>query len=309
MATSPNNNNSVAWDRHGRTLFAGGASGVLTKTSVAPIERIKILLQVQGIKIKTKVLSNSQYEYGTSFTDAVKKVWSQDGVRGLYRGNGANCLRVIPVYALKFSLNDFNKTLLCKPGQSVNSLAPAQLMLAGMLAGGMQISLTYPMELVRSRLVMGPALGSNYNGILDCARKVVKSEGPIRGLFKGFLPTFGSGMFYIGFQMTFYDLFSRNVPDRENILWKLVAGAAAGVCAQSITYPADTVRRRMQGNGVNGCKREYVNALDCAKKTVFREGPLSLYRGMHVAFMRVIPGAAIQFAAFDYTKKILGVHN
>ena len=45
-------------------------------------------------------------------------VYREEGLRGLYRGNGANVVRVIPTYALKFAFNDTFKDMLRRPGQT-----------------------------------------------------------------------------------------------------------------------------------------------------------------------------------------------
>ncbi len=75
-----------------RLLFAGGMSGVLTYTVIAPLERVKLLLQIQGMR------GSGKYHgvLGTLVT-----VLKEEGIRALWKGNGANCFRVGPNYALK----------------------------------------------------------------------------------------------------------------------------------------------------------------------------------------------------------------
>ncbi len=53
----------------------------------------------------------------TTMNQATLKIFREEGVRGLWAGNGANVLRVIPVYALKFSFNDSFKDLVRRDGQ------------------------------------------------------------------------------------------------------------------------------------------------------------------------------------------------
>jgi hypothetical protein len=78
-------------------------------------------------------------------------VTREEGVRGLWRGNLANVLRVIPVYALKFSFNDRIKHVVAR-GDPSRQLSYGELMLSGTLAGLMQTCITYPLETVRTRL-------------------------------------------------------------------------------------------------------------------------------------------------------------
>ena len=81
-------------DDTARRLLAGGASGVVTKTMTAPLERIKILLQLRSM---SKVTASSS----SSILGTMRSVLRDDGIRGFWKGNGANCTRVVPVYALK----------------------------------------------------------------------------------------------------------------------------------------------------------------------------------------------------------------
>jgi hypothetical protein len=108
-----------------------------------------------------------------------------------------------------------------------------QLMMAGTLAGLMQITLTYPLELIRTRLSLSESqmLGERYTGIVDCCRKTVKSEG-MGALYKGITPTWWSGAPYVGLQMTSFELFKRLFPVRADgstaTIWNLCSGALAG---------------------------------------------------------------------------------
>lgn len=72
-----------------RLVFAGGMSGVITYTCIAPIERVKILLQVQGMKGATKY---------NGIVNTMMTVVKEEGVLGLWRGNAANVARVVPNY-------------------------------------------------------------------------------------------------------------------------------------------------------------------------------------------------------------------
>jgi hypothetical protein len=153
-------------------LFAGGASGAITKTATAPLERVKILLQLQGMKKQGKY---------RGIMHTLRTIVKEEGWVGLFKGNGANVLRVIPVYALKFSFNDTFKNMVRAKGEPLTLM---QLMLAGTLAGLFQTCVTYPLETIRTRLTLGPGLGAEYKGIMDVAKVTIKHEG-VRGFYKG----------------------------------------------------------------------------------------------------------------------------
>lgn len=111
----------------------------------------------------------------TGITQAAWLVTKEEGVMALWKGNGANVLRVIPVYGLKFAFNDSIKTAVAGP--SKKQLDASQLLWVGTLAGLLQTALTYPLETVRTRLTLGPEQGVRYNGILDCFKQMIRDEG------------------------------------------------------------------------------------------------------------------------------------
>jgi solute carrier family 25 phosphate transporter 23/24/25/41 len=214
----------------------------------------------------------------------------------------------MPVYGLKFGLNDHIKDAFrSSPGASLDHL---QKVAAGTLAGTATVCCTYPLDLVRTRLSLAKGLGFKFAGIFDCAVQTLKHEG-IRGLYKGLGMTLLSGSPYVGLQMAGYDFFKGVLPRRSDgttsVGWKVVCGALAGVVAQTITFPGDTVRRRLQTNGVSGKERVYAGTMDCMAKIWRREGFAGFYAGYTANLVRSIPGAGIQFVAYDVFKSMLGL--
>jgi hypothetical protein len=297
-----------------RQAMAGAGAGALTKTSVAPLERVKILFQIQGMQGNTG--ANRKYH---GLLQALRLIVKEEGPVALWKGNGANCVRVVPVYALKFAFNDTFKDMVRTPDQlSEKDLTIGQRMLAGTMAGLCQTSLTYPLETVRTRLSIGEALsGVHYNGIVDCFRTTVRQEG-FSALYKGIAPTYLSGAPYVGLQMTFFDVYknwlvgSAGHPNDNGetasigrrVGNMMAAGALAGITAQTITYPGDTIRRRMQSNGMGGTKLLYRNSWHCVTTILKQEGVVGLYRGLLINCLRGIPGAAIQFSAYEGLKSV-----
>lgn len=80
-------------------LLLGGTSGIIAKTACAPLERVKILLQVQG----TNTQSSTHYN---SFLDALVRVPKEQGFLSFWRGNLANCLRYFPTQAMNFAFKE-----------------------------------------------------------------------------------------------------------------------------------------------------------------------------------------------------------
>ena len=81
-------------------FWAGGVAGAVSRTVVSPLERLKILFQVQ---------SAGREEYKLSVGKALKKMWQEEGWRGFMRGNGTNCIRIVPYSAVQFGSYNFYK--------------------------------------------------------------------------------------------------------------------------------------------------------------------------------------------------------
>ena len=79
---------------------AGGVAGAVSRTVVSPLERLKILMQVQ---------SAGRDAYRLSIGQALAKMWREEGWRGFMRGNGTNCIRIVPYSAVQFSSYNFYK--------------------------------------------------------------------------------------------------------------------------------------------------------------------------------------------------------
>ena len=323
-----------------RQVIAGAAAGALTKTSVAPIERLKVIFQTQGMRDTV-----SRYN---SPVQSLRLIMKEEGIRGLYKGNGANCLRVVPVYALKFSLNDaFTEAAQAAQAKAENLPPGAPLpplgfwpkIAAGCAAGVIQITLTYPLDLVRTRLQLAEAAGASYNGIWHCLRDTYLREGAA-ALYKGLLPSMAAGVPYVGLQMTFFSELKHrlgpHLPVRQDgtltVGALLTCGSLAGISAQTLSYPLDTVRHRMQANGIGGQKAVYSGTWDCITKIVAKEGARGFFKGWGLNTFRALPGAvscmlvrvpgcapccltprlvhplqAVQFTSYDTLKRLLGV--
>ena len=81
-------------------FMAGGVAGAVSRTIVSPLERLKILLQIQ---------SAGRTEYRLSIWKALVKMGREEGWRGFMRGNGTNCIRIIPYSAVQFGSYNFYK--------------------------------------------------------------------------------------------------------------------------------------------------------------------------------------------------------
>lgn len=70
------------------------------------------------------------------------------------------------------------------------------------------------------------------------------------------------------------------------------------MCLVFVGHPLDTVKVRLQTSN------EYSGMMDCFKKTIAKDGPTGLYRGMAAPLVGITPIFAIYFWGFDMGKSI-----
>ena len=269
-------------------LLCGGIAGATARSFVAPIDRVKILMQTQQLIVK-----DGKQRYN-SVMQSLRYIVQNEGISKLWRGNGTNCIRVFPYAATQFVSYDKYKAMLLLEGGTMTIF---RRLFAGALAGATATSLTHPLDVVRLRLSVQPEL----HGFKGAIRSVYMEQG-MKTFFKGYSATLLSLAPFIAINFATFDQLKfvtyKTFPILEdNIGVTLGLGACAGLFAQSICFPLDTIRRRMQLPG-----QHYSSVLN-AFKTVFQtEGMKGFYKGMAPNAIKVIPNNAIRFVVYDYLK-------
>ena len=129
------------------TLLAGGFAGATARTITAPLDRVKILMQTERIS------SGTSDKY-TSLWQALNRVGREEGIRGYWRGNLANCIRVVPYSATQFVTFEYLK----QTGFVESLPLVPQSLIFGAIAGMTASFVTHPLDVVRLRLAVEPEL-------------------------------------------------------------------------------------------------------------------------------------------------------
>ena len=226
------------------------------------MERIKILSQTgeHGAQTSSRTIDNSKSSR-TSIFDIFRVIIRNEGIIGLWAGNGANLLRIFPAKGILFSSNDLYRSnmriLFNIPDDQ--KLTGGLSFLAGGLSGMTASAFTYPLDFARGRIsgkvIVKESGGRQYNGIWNTLCRSAKEEG-ILSIYKGITPTLLGAMPYEGIKFGTVGLLEKWFPGEEGErppIWrKVVFGGLGGVMAGIITYPNDTVRRLLQLQGSEG---------------------------------------------------------
>ncbi|KAF8917671.1 mitochondrial carrier domain-containing protein [Mucidula mucida] len=156
---------------------AGFLSAIPSTIVTAPVERAKVLLQVQG-------QGGSEHKY-KGVVDVIRHLYKEGGIRSIYRGSVATIARDGPGSAAYFAAYEVTKKALTPAGSSPSELNLGAVIFAGGMAGVAMWSLAIPPDVIKSRIQSAPT--GTYSGFMDCARKTIAADG-VAALWKGFAP-------------------------------------------------------------------------------------------------------------------------
>ncbi len=298
--------------KSGKSFFTdfmvGGVSAAVSKTAVAPIERVKLLLQVQDAS-KHIAVEDRYKGIGDCFT----RVYNEQGFQAFWRGNLANVIRYFPTQALNFAFKDTYKTMFPKYDPKTQSFKFfLSNMASGGAAGATSLTFVYPLDFARTRLaadVKGGKKGGEreFNGLVDCLQKIYKSDGPI-GLYRGFIISVIGIIAYRASYFGMYDtgkvmLFKDH--KKANIFAVWAFAQFVTVTAGVASYPLDTVRRRLMMQS-GRADIMYTGTIDCFKKILKNEGPKAFFKGSLSNVLRGTGGALV-LVFYDRIQAYLGV--
>jgi solute carrier family 25 phosphate transporter 23/24/25/41 len=191
-------------------------------------------------------------------------------------------------------------------------LTPLQRLFAGGMAGVTALVLTYPLEFVRCRLTLQKS--KIYKGIIDCMVQVSRKEG-FFVLYRGLWPSIIGVVPYVGVDFAAYETLKQYSPKQAdgsvNGFVTLANGAVAGTMAQTISYPMDLVRRRLQVQGfasdIDLGDKKYKGITDAFVRIFREEGIRGFYRGLVPNFIKVVPAISVSFYVYETMKQFLKI--
>uniref|UniRef100_A0A8C6L707 ADP/ATP translocase n=3 Tax=Nothobranchius TaxID=28779 RepID=A0A8C6L707_NOTFU len=321
-----------------KDFLAGGIAAAISKTAVAPIERVKLLLQRKcpavhrdcSYGLVRNAKGHVRRHWGDSFThssvqhaskqitaemqykgiiDCVVRIPKEQGFVSFWRGNLANVIRYFPTQALNFAFKDkYKKIFLGGVDQKTQFWRYfAGNLASGGAAGATSLCFVYPLDFARTRLAAdigkGPA-EREFTGLGNCIAKIFKTDG-LKGLYLGFNVSVQGIIIYRAAYFGCFDTAKGMLPDPKNthiiISWMIAqtVTAAAGL----VSYPFDTVRRRMMmQSGRKGADIMYKGTIDCWRKILKDEGSRAFFKGAWSNVIRGMGGAFV-LVLYDEIKK------
>ncbi|KAF9362562.1 hypothetical protein BGX34_005932 [Mortierella sp. NVP85] len=191
---------------------------------------------------------------------------------------------------------------------------------SGLTSGMIGSVIANPTDLIKVRLqAYWPSGKPRYASIADACKSIYVEEG-VPGLYRGVVPTAARAMVVTASQLASYDttkhwLLKRkdqhgNAVFREGYLTHFCASTVAGLVCSISTSPIDTVKVRYMNQqfSPSGKGALYSSAMDCAIKTVRNEGPLALYKGFLMCWLRLGPHTMMSLMIFEKLRSFVGLN-
>merc|ERR1712193_382870 len=293
-------------------FLAGGVSGAIAKTCTAPIERVKLIIQTQDAN---PLIMSGEIPRYTGIMNCFTRVGAEQGLAAFWRGNFVNILRYFPTQAFNFAFKDTIKGWFPKysPKQDFWAFFGVNMASGGLAAAG-SLCIVYPLDYARTRLASDVGSGKKtFNGLFDCLKKTATGPQGPAGLYAGFGVSLMGIIPYRGFQLGAFDTLVGLNPFKDDkgilgIVSTFGAAQSAIIAGAGISYPFDTVRRRLQMQAEKP-KEEHIygGTMDCLKKIAAEEGiAAGLYKGFIANALRSVGGALV-LVLYDRAKTYLGL--
>ncbi|KAJ6926776.1 solute carrier family 25 member 44 isoform X1 [Populus alba x Populus x berolinensis] len=327
MAASSLGQTEINWDKLDKSKFYVVGAGIFTGLTVG-------LYPVSVIKTRLQVATRDTVEKSAS--SVIRGILKTDGVPGLYRGFGTVITGAVPARIIFLTALETTKVTAFKMVEPFNFSEPTQAALANGIAG-MAASLCsqavfVPIDLHSSHskneenkrsfqgidsvqisqklMVQGYSGHEKYNGGLDVARKIIRTDG-IRGFYRGFglsVMTYSpsSAVWWASYgssQRIIWRLLGQGTDSEEAapskstiMLVQATGGIIAGATASCITTPLDTIKTRLQ---VMGHERRS-SARQVVKNLIKDDGWTGFYRGLGPRFVSMSAWGTTMILAYEY---------
>lgn len=284
---------SLFHNLNAEVLLAGLVGGAASTLTLHPLDVIKIQLQV------SENHSSTQRKVYRNMRDVIPSIYKAKGLLGFYQGASPNLAGAACSWGLYFFIYNGLKNASLQ-NERKSSISLFQNLSYATMAGFVTLTLTNPIWVVKTRMVLQGSTPCTYKGLFDGLYKLVKLEG-LKGMYSGYLPgIFGISHGVVQFvsyekmKQWYYDHNAYEKDIKLGVLPYIGLSAFSKVLAVSITYPYQVVRSRLQDSSCN-----YKGTWDVIIRTVRNESFKGFYKGIIPNLIRVTPACCITFICYE----------
>ncbi|KAJ5091115.1 hypothetical protein NUU61_005985 [Penicillium alfredii] len=295
-----------------QVVLAGGTAGLISRFCIAPLDVVKIRLQLQIHSLSDpdshRSVRGPIYK-GTLST--MRAIVRQEGITGLWKGN-------IPAEMMYVCYGAVQFTAYRSTTQALALLHPyrlppsAESFVSGAVAGGLATAATYPLDLLRTRFAaQGP--DRIYHSLRASVADIARYEG-MPGFFRGCSAAVAQIVPYMGLFFTTYEALRPAMASWDSLPFgtgDAAAGVVASVLAKTGVFPLDLVRKRLQVQGPTRTRYvhrnipEYHGVVRSITMILRTHGVRGLYRGLTVSLLKAAPASAVTMWTYERALKII----
>ncbi|KAH3933717.1 hypothetical protein HBI56_144860 [Parastagonospora nodorum] len=321
----------IACVPHTGYFVAGGIAGIVSRTSTAPLDRLKVYLIAQTgaateqavVAAKSGNVISAVRNAWTPLATAMKELWQAGGMRSLYAGNGLNVIKVMPESAIKFGSYEAAKRLFAtvEGHNDPSAIHSWSKFVAGGLAGMVSQFAVYPIDTLKFRMQCETVSGGLHgNRLIIATAKKMWAHNGVAAYYRG-LPMGIVGIFpYAALDLGTFEYLKRAVARRNakrlgcheqdaepGGFMTAAIGGFSGAFGASAVYPLNVLRTRLQSQGTVLHPRTYTGIVDVTRQTIAGEGWRGLFKGLTPNLLKVVPAVSITYVVYDKSKKIIGL--
>ncbi|KAK2610638.1 hypothetical protein N8I77_004052 [Diaporthe amygdali] len=298
-----------------QVVAAGAVAGLISRFIIAPLDVVKIRLQLQSHSLSDPLSYEHVRGRGPIYKGTIstfRTILATEGLTGLWKGNVPAELMYVSYSAIQFTTYRSTTQLLRRVAGEHRIPGSAESFLAGASAGAVATAATYPLDLLRTRFAAQGNEDRVYTSLRRAVAQIYHDEGP-RGFFRGLAPGLGQivpfmGMFFAAYEALRPPLAALDLPFGGG---DALAGTLASVASKTGVFPLDTVRKRIQVQGPTRARYVHKNIPDYVglgtfgtMRSILRtEGVRSLYRGLTVSLLKAAPASAVTVWTYE---RVLG---
>ncbi|KAJ8328841.1 mitochondrial thiamine pyrophosphate transporter [Batrachochytrium dendrobatidis] len=310
-----------------QNAISGAISGVMARFATAPLDVIKIRLQLQTTTTKVFEKGHSNYhkpKYQSIF-QAGRLIIKEEGILGLWKGNLSALYLYLAYGAVQFAI--FHEILNNSKKQdsflATHIPQQAHTFIAGAISGCVSTVSTYPLDLLRTRFAV--QRNNFYPSLTKAIKNIFVKEG-ISGFYRGMLPTLVQIIPQMGLIFESHRIFVKlfkHLETKAPTVYKwtsgyseIFCGAMAGVVTKVVVMSFDVIRKRYQVQGpmrnaivVDNVPRYHRGIVHTACQIVKHEGVLALYKGIVPCLAKAAPGSAVTFFVVNECRLAFSQYN
>ncbi|GMH65391.1 hypothetical protein TrLO_g12706 [Triparma laevis f. longispina] len=176
---------------------------------------------------------------------------------------------------------------------------------AGSLSGSIGSVFGNPFDVMKTMMMSNSGKQTPLPALMG---QMYKDQG-IGGFYRGITANIARACVLNGTKMACYDLIKGKVSEslgysRKDVRCQFISATGAGLFMTCTVSPFDNMRTRLMNQPTDA--KIYNGMVDCAKKTLQKEGPTAFYKGFFPIWGRFAPQATLQLVIMDNFLNMMG---